>query len=219
MDNSKIERINSFIQDLSVNDSFIHPDFYLVDSKLKIYEDEMHEFKQFTILEKSELVEKIRNLSKYLCAFLNSNSGVIYLGINDDGYVKGIRLTKEMHTLAEFELSNMITLFDAHVNEKNLIMYQFCPVHRQDDYKIIDELYVIEILVKQGLPDMVYTTPFKDPRTNDYECFIKLNGTKKKIEGPNLYKYLKNKIKNYVRNKKNKLEEKDDFKDEFKEVK
>lgn len=205
MDCSKIERINSFIENLSVNESFIHPNTYILDSKLKIYEDEMHEFKQFTINEKSEIAEKIRNLSKYLCAFLNSNSGVIYLGINDDGFVKGIKLTKEQYSIAEYEISNMIHSFDDHVSEMNLIMFQFCPVYKQEDYSHLEELYVIEILVKQGLPDHIYTTPFKDPKTNDFQCFIKLNGTTKKIEGPNLYKYVKNKIKHYMLKQKTKI--------------
>jgi predicted HTH transcriptional regulator len=198
MDCSKIERLNSFIENLSINESFIHPNIYTLNKKLKIYEDEMHEFKQFTVVGKPELVEKIRNLSKYLCAFLNSNSGVIYLGVNDDGYVKGIKLSKEMCQLFEYELIQMIYSFEKHVYENNLIMYQFSPVYFDKDNTIIDELYVVEILVNQGLPDHVYTTPFKDPKTNDYQCFIKLNGTTNKIEGPNLYKYLKNKIKNYL---------------------
>ena len=144
----------------------------------------------------SELVEKIRNLSKYLCAFLNSNSGVIYLGINDDGLVKGIKLSKDQYELAEFEIGNMINSFEDHVVEGNYIMFQFCQVHRLEDNSVIEDLYVIEILVKQGMLDHVYTTPFKDVKTNDYQCYIKLNGTKKKIEGQNLYKYLKNKIRN-----------------------
>jgi predicted HTH transcriptional regulator len=202
MDCSKIERINSFIDDLSINESFIHPNSYFLDTKLKIYEDEMHEFKQFTIIEKSELVEKIRNLSKYLCAFLNSNSGVIYLGINDDGLVKGIKLSKDQYELAEFEIGNMINSFEDHVVEGNYIMFQFCQVHRLEDNSVIEDLYVIEILVKHGMLDHVYTTPFKDVKTNDYQCYIKLNGTKKKIEGQNLYKYLKNKIRNFVKKEK-----------------
>lgn len=200
MDCSKIERINSFIDHLSINESFIHPDMYIIDSKLKIYEDDMHEFKQFNLTDKAELGDKLRKLSKYLCAFLNSNSGVIYLGVNDEGYVKGSYLTKENKNLVEYELSTMINSFDKHVMENNLIMFQFCPVYKSSNQRI-ESLYVIEILVKQGLPDYVYTTPFKDPKTNDYQCFVKLNGTTQKIQGANLYKYLKNKIKNYIKKK------------------
>ncbi len=199
MDRSKIERINSLIHNLSINESFMHPNKYILDRKLKIYEDEMHEFKQFTINEKSEVSEKIRNLSKYLCAFLNSNSGVIYLGVNDDGLVKGIKLNKENYIAAECELNNMINSFEQHVIDENLVMFQFCNVHKQNDNSVIDGLYVIEILVKEGLADYIYTTPFKDTKTNDYQCFIKLNGTTKKIEGANLYKYIKNKIKKFVK--------------------
>jgi predicted HTH transcriptional regulator len=209
MDGSKIEKLNSsLLEETCINDSFIHPNSYTLDTKLKIYEDEMHEFKQFTITERSEIVEKIRNLARYLCAFLNSNSGVIYLGINDDGEVKGIKMPHEIYVLAEYELNKMITSFEEHVGEEKLIMFQFVPVHKLEDNSIIQDLYVIEILVKQGLPDRIYTTPFKDSKTNDYQCFIKLNGTTKKIEGNNLYKYIKNKIKNYLKNSKNSKKEK-----------
>jgi hypothetical protein len=128
MDCSKIERINSFLENLSINESFIHPNHYILDSKLKIYEDEMHEFKQYSSPDKVSLVEKIRKLGKYLCAFLNSNSGVIYIGVNDDGYVKGIKLTPELYNLVELELTNMIYTYDKHVSDGNLIMFQFSPI-------------------------------------------------------------------------------------------
>jgi predicted HTH transcriptional regulator len=201
MECSKIERINSFIENLSINESFIHPNIYFLDHKLKIYEDEMHEFKHFQFMNESDVSEKIKNLCKYFVAFLNSNSGVIYIGVNDDGFVKGTKLNNSLIKRIEQELSMIINSFETHVIENNLIMYQFCPVHDPYTNLIIKDLYVMEIFVKQGLLDHVYTTPFKDNKTNDYQCFIKLNGTTNKIEGPNLYKYLKNKIKNFLKKK------------------
>jgi len=32
---------------------------------------------------------------KYICGFLNSLGGRLFFGINDDGYVKGIKMTKK----------------------------------------------------------------------------------------------------------------------------
>jgi predicted HTH transcriptional regulator len=197
MDKSKLEKHNS---NLDINETYIHPSNYILEKKVNIYEDEMHEFKQFNFMDKKDLHEKITFLSKYLCAFLNSNSGVVYLGVNDDGIVKGIRLSKEFYLLMDYELRSMIEAFDKHVSDMGLVLYQFNQVF--GNFGPIDDTYVLEIFIKQGKPDHIYTTPYKDPRTNDYQCFIKMNGIVKKIDGVNLNIYIKNKIKNYLINRK-----------------
>jgi predicted HTH transcriptional regulator len=196
MDKSKFEKTNLSV--ISANESFIHPRSYILDKKLSIYEDEMHEFKMLTFQDKKDLHEKLNKLNKYLCAFLNSNSGVIYLGVNDDGYVKGLKLNNEMLNTLEFELQSNIKAFDDHVNENNLIMYNITNVYRNNSL-ILDDLYVVEIFVRKGLDNHVYTTPNKELKTGDYQCFIKMNGTTKKLEGRNLYVYIKHKIKNYLK--------------------
>jgi predicted HTH transcriptional regulator len=193
MDKSKLEKFNST---MDINETFIHPTNYILDKKVNIYEDEMHEFKHFLFQDKKDLHDKITYLSKYLCAFLNSNSGVVYLGVNDDGVVKGIKLTKEYCLLIDYELKSMIDDFDKHVAENNLILYQFNNVY--SNFGVINDLYVVEIFVKKGLADHIYTTPYKDIRTGDYQCFIKMNGIVKKVDGRNLNTYIENKIKNYL---------------------
>ena len=32
---------------------------------------------------------------KYICAFLNSDGGTLYIGITDDGYIKGIPISRK----------------------------------------------------------------------------------------------------------------------------
>ena len=59
--------------------------------------------------------------------------------------------------------------------------------------------YVIEINIKVGLPDHIYTTPYKEDDNDDYGCYIKLNGTVKKIAGESLFYYTKNKIMKYIK--------------------
>ena len=61
--------------------------------------------------------------------------------------------------------------------------------------------YVIEINIKVGLPDHIYTTPYKEDENDDYGCYIKLNGTVKKIAGESLFYYTKNKIMKYMKSK------------------
>lgn len=175
----------------------IHPQTYIFDTKVKIYEDESHEFKQIHFPSVPEVLPKLKKLMKYLCAFLNSNSGVLYIGITDDGFIKGIKLNDELYNELEYQISDMINHFEDHVINEKFITYQFNSVMNNYN-KPIDGLYVVVIFVKVGLPDHIYTTPLKDDEYQDYLCYIKLNGTIKMITGNNLYKYIKNKIKKYV---------------------
>jgi hypothetical protein len=70
----------------------------------------------------------------------------------------------------------------------NQVYYNECDKGK----KVINDTYVLEIFVKMG--EMAYCTPIKDNDFNDYECFIKLNGTLYKLEGKKLYKFMKMKI-------------------------
>lgn len=189
---------NQFIDFHEVNT--IHPQTYIYDTKVKIYEDESHEFKQILFPSVPEVLPKLKKLMKYLSAFLNSNSGVLYLGITDDGFVKGIKLNDELYNELEYQISDMINHFEDHVIKERFITYQFNPVLFSTN-RHIDGLYVVIIFVKVGLPDHIYTTPLKDDDYQDYLCYIKLNGTIKMITGDNLYKYIKKKIKKYVMKK------------------
>ena len=37
-----------------------------------------------------------KGLAKEIAAFANASGGVIYLGVNDDGFVKGVRITNRL---------------------------------------------------------------------------------------------------------------------------
>lgn len=56
---------------------------------VKFFEDATHEFK---------MVKKIRMevVTRYICAFLNSRGGILYIGITDDGRVRGIKINREV---------------------------------------------------------------------------------------------------------------------------
>ena len=187
----------------SVNDSFIHPVKYIINSKLKIYEDNFHEFKEFKIKNIKDVEIRVRSISKYVCAFLNSNSGCLYIGIDDDGIVKGTELNDELLFEFKAKIEAMINQYDDYVVQQNLISINIAAVYQNKFTKPINELYIIEIFVKKGLCDYIYTTIAGDTQGNDYQCFIKLNGTIKKIDGMNLYYYIKNKIKKIYSKKEN----------------
>ena len=171
------------------------------DKNVNIYEDENYEFKQFVINIEKDIYARLRQNMKYFSAFLNSNTGILYFGINDDGIIKGIELTNELKHSFELELDKIIESYDEHIKKNNNIRYFFHEVITNDEMiKNEDKKrYVIEIYITVGLPDHIYTTPFKEDDNDDYGCYIKLNGTLKKLAGDHLYYYTKNKIMKYVK--------------------
>ena len=181
------------------------------NKNVNIYEDEKYEFKQFTINNEKELYAQLRQNMKYFSAFLNSNTGTLYFGINDNGDIKGIELTDELKHSFELELNKIIESYDEHIKKNNNITFFFHEVIKNDEMKVSEnrKRYVIEINIKVGLPDHIYTTPFKEDDNDDYGCYVKLNGSVKKIAGDHLYYYTKNKIMKYV---KSLAEKKNDYK-------
>ena len=171
------------------------------NKNVNIYEDENYEFKQFIINTEKDIYARLRQNMKYFSAFLNSNTGILYFGINDDGIIKGIELTNELKHSFELELDKIIESYDEHIKKNNNIRYFFHEVITNDEMKKNEDKkrYVIEIYITVGLPDHIYTTPFKEDDNDDYGCYIKLNGTLKKLAGDHLYYYTKNKIMKYVK--------------------
>ena len=177
------------------------PENFILDNIVDLYEDENYEFKQFNLSKKQDVLKHLKLFMKYLTAFLNSNSGVLLFGINDNGIIKGINMNVEIKEEMKYQIKKMISKFDEHIVKQNFITFEFYPVLDKDK-NVIDNLYVIAIFVKIGYPDKIYTTPYIDEDENDYAVYIKLNGTCKKVSGSNLYKYIKTKMKKYFLNSK-----------------
>ena len=193
--------INNNINNFQSKDNIKRLTVFEYNKNVNIYEDENYEFKQFTINTDKDIYARLRQNMKYFSAFLNSNTGILYFGINDNGDIKGIELTNELRHSFELELNKIIESYDEHIKRNNNITYFFHEVIKNDELKLNEDKkrYVIEIYIKVGLPDHIYTTPFKEDDSDDYGCYIKLNGTVKKIAGEHLFYYTKNKIMKYVK--------------------
>ena len=193
--------ISNNINNIQSKDNIKRLTIFEYNKNVNIYEDKNYEFKQFTINSEKDIYTRLRQNMKYFSAFLNSNTGILYFGINDNGDIKGIELTNELRHSFELELNKIIESYDEHIKKNNNINYFFHEVKNNDEIKINEDKkrYVIEIYIKVGLPDHIYTTPFKEDDSDDYGCYIKLNGTVKKIAGEHLYYYTKNKIMKYVK--------------------
>ena len=177
------------------------PEYFVLNTNIGLYEDENYEFKQVVINNEKDIYSRLRQNMRYFSAFLNSNTGILYFGINDSGVVKGIDLTPELKTSFQLELNKIIDSYDEHIKKNNNITFFFHEVKFKDNIPVNDKKgkYVIEIYIKVGLPDHIYTTPFKEDESDDYGCYIKLNGTVKKIAGEHLFHYTKNKIMKYIK--------------------
>ena len=176
---------------------------FVYNSNVNIYEDENYEFKQFTIISEKDINNHLRQNMKYFSAFLNSNSGILYFGINDNGIIKGIELTKELKYAFDLKMEKLVETYDEYIIKNKNITWFFHEVKNNGEMKINEEKtrYVIEIYIKVGLPDHIYTTPYKEDDNDDYGCYIKLNGTVKKVAGESLFYYTKNKIMKYIKSK------------------
>ena len=50
-------------------------------------------------------------ITKYICAFLNVRGGILYLGINDQGIVKGIYLNRKKRDEFQLEIDQNLKKF------------------------------------------------------------------------------------------------------------
>ena len=125
---------------------------YLFGERVDINENRQNEFKCFrSHFNLEELIEK------YVCSFLNSKGGTLYLGINDDGIACGVRMDRK-------SLDDLSITFDRKLKG-------FSPPVRADQYSIranymydnkkqdfVKDFYVIEIQIVQGDPCELYFT-------------------------------------------------------------
>ena len=172
--------------------TFKYPEYFILDKKINLYEDQIHEFKTFSINSELDIPIVINIIERYFCAFLNTNNGIIYIGINDDGYIKGLKVDYKLLKKFENAINNLIEKFDPYVKENNLIKYYINKLYYDigdKDMKIVNDKYIIEIYVKLGEKNVIYYTPIKDKESNENENYIKLNGTLMKLEGKKLFKY------------------------------
>ena len=192
---------NSLMNNNPIEKSINRLTNFVYNTNVNIYEDENYEFKQFNISSEKDITNHLRQNMKYFSAFLNSNSGILYFGINDNGDIKGIELTNELKYSFELKLDKIIETYDEHIQKNKNIIYIFHEVKDNGEMKVNEGKirYVIEINIRVGLPDHIYTTPYKEDDNDDYGCYIKLNGTVKKIAGESLFYYTKNKIMKYIK--------------------
>ena len=131
-----------------------------MNQEVDIFEDHFNEFKQY--------FKKIDTnmITKYICAFLNVRGGVLYLGINDAGIVKGIHLIRKKRDDFQLELDQNLKKFIPPLLPDECFV-SFCPIYSDLKRKtIVPDKYVVEIHVQKSYYNELYFC-------NTSECWVK----------------------------------------------
>lgn len=155
--------------------------FYL-NQEVQMFEDIRTEFKNFTNLE-------FKIACNYICGFLNTFGGSLYFGINNDGYVKGINLTRQ--DIDDFQINLDVNLrkFTPKVFPDKYTLKWHEVASDSSCKKIIANKYVVEIEVKNvSSSGDVYVT-------GEQCCFIKRSGSLNNLTLAEIIEYLNNKHK------------------------
>ena len=147
------EEINK-VKNIPLKDrEFLYKDEELIDE-----ENEYTEFKQYSYPFSQEKIDEIK---RQYCGFLNSHGGRIYIGINDYRIVKGIYLDRKAYECIKNDLINYSKDFYPNCKIEKINVY-FLPVKFMKTNKIIKNLYVIKIIVMPGEPYNLYSLNNKD---------------------------------------------------------
>ncbi|ENM5768226.1 ATP-binding protein [Vibrio mimicus] len=171
---NSIERyFRSLPDDLQLTNSVLHYDFiegYLCG----LEEDLTTEFKEVKGLNPTKTIQNL--VDEYILAFLNSEGGSIFWGINDGGVVKSLKLTVELRD----DINKAINL------KINTIQPSIDPTQiKVIFHKVIntDNGYVLEVKVpKSNSLGLHFNT--------SGNTWVRLNGCKQKLQGVALQEYI-----------------------------
>jgi hypothetical protein len=122
-------------------------EIYKQGESVPFVEDNHHEFK---VVEKNQ--DPIESILEHrveidINAFLNTEGGVIYFGIDERSFVSGVQLNEQQRDLLIKEIDQLVGQFQPSV-EKDLYKIRFVPIIGQG---VEQDLYVVEIHVAKGL--------------------------------------------------------------------
>ena len=127
--------------------------YFFQNEQIISSKNELTEFKNYRFpLGKSQKEE----LKREICSFINSNGGRIYLGINKNRIIVGIKAHEKI-IFYEKMINNLVSNLIPKINEKEFLKLYAIPVRNNKNGKIIDDLFVFKILIKKGDPSKLYS--------------------------------------------------------------
>ncbi|MGE3406430.1 MAG: ATP-binding protein [Pirellulales bacterium] len=151
----------------------------------KVLSDELRD-NEFKEVKGANPVDAIKNTAdEYVVAYLNSCGGRILWGIRDsDGVCVGVQLSYEQRDRVRREVVSKLKEIKPSIDPSQ---YRI-TLHRVVEggsYK--DDLFVVEVCV----PSVPNSEPYY---TGGNECFVRLDGVKKKLSGPELTDWIRRRI-------------------------
>ena len=137
------------------NPKYLYEYPYLVKDTYipNIYEED--KYTEFKSLISSKSPEKlfITLAEKYLNAFLNTNGGTLYGGIENNGLIYGLYLNREQKDQLRLGIDNIVKNFKPKIRS-NCVQVKFIPLVREFDaslslYVKLDSAYIIAVQIIQ----------------------------------------------------------------------
>eukprot|EP01114_Cavostelium_apophysatum_P017618 TRINITY_DN5286_c0_g1_i1.p1 TRINITY_DN5286_c0_g1~~TRINITY_DN5286_c0_g1_i1.p1 ORF type:complete len:679 (-),score=119.66 TRINITY_DN5286_c0_g1_i1:38-2074(-) len=118
-------------------------------STLQFDEDQEHEFKSVTTIpDPAEAVTQY--CMKYINAFLNTNGGTLFFGVEDDGTIIGLKFNRKKRDQLRLRVDGIVSNFKPQVDPE-LWKLEFIPVSgHQPESPEEASPYVVRVTVKRG---------------------------------------------------------------------
>ena len=175
--------------------------YFYKDEQIIQDENESTEFKNYYFpLKKAQKDE----LARQFCAFINSNGGRLYIGINDLRIVKGVVTNKKV-TKYEEKIMCLIKNFSPIIKGNQFIKFYAIPVKNNQNGKIIDNLFVFKVIIRKGDPWQLYSIS-----TKEIISPVRLQGQSANLTAEEIHKEIIERNKKKLLEKNNNIIE-DDF--------
>lgn len=161
---------------------------YMLNQEVKETEKRNIEYKE---IKGSSPINAIIDVAEiYINAFLNSRVvgiGTIKWGISDKRIVKGVKLSKDDQDVISRKIAERVGQMKPYVSSDCVeVIFQ----NIADESKIIEGLYVVEVVVKSWTNDILFST-------SKGEVYIKTEGGKKKLDAYGIQKELRGRLEGF----------------------
>ena len=161
---------------------------YLLNQEVKEVEKRNIEYKE---IKGNSPINSIIDVAEiYINAFLNSRVvgiGTIKWGISDKRIVKGVKISKDDQDVISRKIAERVGQMKPYVSSDCVeVIFQ----NIADESKIIEELYVVEVVVKSWRNDILFST-------SKGEVYIKTEGGKKKLDAYGIQEELRGRLNGF----------------------
>jgi len=161
---------------------------YILNQEVKEVENRNIEYKE---IKGNSPVNSIIDVAEiYINAFLNSRVvgiGTIKWGISDKRIVKGVIISKDDQDVISRKIAERVGQMKPYVSSDCVeVVFQ----NIADESKIIEDLYVVEVVVKSWTNDILFST-------SKGEVYIKTEGGKKRLDAYGIQEELRGRLNGF----------------------